>query len=90
MATTSPEQRELDLVDKVDFRIVAVANNEEKLQQLLKVYLPALLLKLASEHKSVQTKVSCPSLSALSSGPTLATSFPNPLTFTLIPRPTGH
>jgi hypothetical protein len=58
MATTSTEQRELDLVDKVDFRIVAVANNEDKLQQLLKVYLPALLLKLASEHKSVQTKVS--------------------------------
>ncbi|KAK0632731.1 proteasome stabiliser-domain-containing protein [Immersiella caudata] len=57
MAAASTEQRELDLVDKVDFRIVAVANNEEKLQQLLKVYLPALLLKLASEHKSVQTKV---------------------------------
>jgi len=61
MANASNEQRELDLVDKVDFRIVAVANNEEKLQQLLKVYLPALLLKVASEHKSVQTKVSCPS-----------------------------
>ncbi|KAK4454530.1 proteasome stabiliser-domain-containing protein [Podospora aff. communis PSN243] len=57
MATASTEQRELDLVDKVDFRIVAVANNEDKLQQLLKVYLPALLLKLASEHRSVQNKV---------------------------------
>ncbi|KAK0657025.1 proteasome stabiliser-domain-containing protein [Cercophora newfieldiana] len=57
MAAASTEQRELDLVDKVDFRIVAVANNEQKLQQLLKVYLPPLLLKLASEHESVQAKV---------------------------------
>ena len=51
------EQRELELVEKVYFRILSVANNEEKLQNLLKVYLPPLLLKLGSEHASVRNKV---------------------------------
>ncbi|KAK1757874.1 proteasome stabiliser-domain-containing protein [Echria macrotheca] len=51
------EQRELELVDKVDFRILAVANNEEKLQDLLSKFLAPLLLKLASEHASVRKKV---------------------------------
>ena len=51
------EQRELDLVEKVDFRILGVSNNEEKLSQLLKLYLPPLLLKAGSEHASVRTKV---------------------------------
>jgi len=53
------EQRELDLVEKVDFRILGVSNNEEKLSQLLKLYLPPLLLKAGSEHASVRTKVCC-------------------------------
>ena len=53
----STEQRELELVEKVYFRILSVANNEEKLQNLLKVYLPPLLLKLGSEHASVRNKV---------------------------------
>ncbi|KAK4214801.1 proteasome stabiliser-domain-containing protein [Rhypophila decipiens] len=52
----STEQRELNLVEKVDFKILAVANNEQKLQDLLKVYLAPLLLKLASEHASVRNK----------------------------------
>ncbi|KAH7634550.1 proteasome stabiliser-domain-containing protein [Sordaria sp. MPI-SDFR-AT-0083] len=51
------EQRELELVEKLDFRILAVANNEEKLQELLDRYLPALLLKAGSEHASVRNKV---------------------------------
>lgn len=54
----STEQKELELVDKVDFRILGVSNNEEKLQALLKVYLAPLLLKLGSEHASVRNKVS--------------------------------
>jgi proteasome component ECM29 len=58
MAGPSTEQRELDLIEKVDFRILGVANNEEKLQALLKTYLPPLLLKAGSEHASVRTKVS--------------------------------
>lgn len=62
------EQRELDLVEKVDFRILSVCNNEEKLQQLLTVYLPPLLLKAASEHGSVRNKVRCP-FHPLPSGP---------------------
>ncbi len=57
MATPSPEQRELDLVEKVDFRILNVANNEEKLQDLLNRYLVPLLLKAGSEHASVRNKV---------------------------------
>lgn len=57
MATLSTEERELALVDKVDFRIVSVANNEKKLQELLSKFLAPLLLKGASEHASVRAKV---------------------------------
>lgn len=53
----STEQRELDLVDKVDFRILEVANNEEKLEQLLSRYLAPLMLKAGSPHASVRAKV---------------------------------
>ena len=51
------EKRELELVDKVEFKILTVANNEAKLQSLLKVYLAPLLLKATSEHASVRAKV---------------------------------
>ncbi|EFW99889.1 proteasome component [Grosmannia clavigera kw1407] len=57
MATPSTEERELALVDKVDFRILNVANNEKKLQDLLSKFLVPLLLKGASEHASVRAKV---------------------------------
>lgn len=57
MANASTEQKELDLVEKVDFKILHVANDETKLNQLLKVYLPPLLLKGGSEHESVRNKV---------------------------------
>ena len=57
MANASTEQRELALVEKVDLRILNVANNEAKLQQLLGTYLPPLLLKGGSEHASVRAKV---------------------------------
>jgi proteasome component ECM29 len=57
MAAPPTEQRELQLVDNVEFKILAVANNEEKLQQLLSRFLPPLLLKAASEHASVRSKV---------------------------------
>ncbi|KAG8157272.1 hypothetical protein KVR01_012980 [Diaporthe batatas] len=53
----SSEQRELELVDKVNLRILNVANDAPKLTQLLKPYLPALLLKAGSEHASVRSKV---------------------------------
>lgn len=53
----STEQRELELVDKVNLRILNVANDAPKLTQLLKPYLPALLLKAGSEHASVRAKV---------------------------------
>ena len=57
MAAPSTEQRELDLVEKVDFRILNVANNEAKLQDLLSKFLVPLLLKGASDHASVRAKV---------------------------------
>lgn len=53
----SPEKRELDLVDKVDFRILEVANNERKLEALLARYLAPLILKAGSEHATVRNKV---------------------------------
>ncbi|KAI9158123.1 Proteasome component ECM29 [Paramyrothecium foliicola] len=57
MAAASTEQRELQLVDNVEFKILAVANNEEKLQQLLQKFLAPLTLKAASDHASVRAKV---------------------------------
>lgn len=55
MAET-PEQRELNLIGKVELRI-ALADTDVKLQSILQTYLPPLLLKLASESKSVRDKV---------------------------------
>ncbi len=55
MAET-PEQRELNLIGKVELRI-ALADTDAKLQSTLQTYLPPLLLKLASESKSVRNKV---------------------------------
>lgn len=53
----STEQRELDLIDKVNLRILNVANDGSKLTPLLKTYLAPLLLKAGSEHASVRSKV---------------------------------
>lgn len=50
------EQRELDLVGKVELRI-ALADTDATLEAHLRTYLPPLLLKLASESKSVRNKV---------------------------------
>lgn len=57
MANTTPEQRELQLVDSVEFKILGVANKEDKLHQLLQRYLAPVILKAASEHASVRAKV---------------------------------
>ena len=58
MATTdqSPEARELSLVGKVELRI-ALADNDDKFENVLKTYLPPLLLKLGSPHINVRNKV---------------------------------
>lgn len=58
MATPSSEKRELQLVESVEFKILAVANKEEKLHQLLQRYLAPVILKAASEHASVRARVS--------------------------------
>ena len=52
----STEARELALVSKVEMRI-ALADTDQKVVALLKIYLAPLLLKLASEHASVRNKV---------------------------------
>lgn len=47
---------ELALVNKVDFKIV-LADTDQKLSTLLNTFLPPLLLKLASPHAAVRSKV---------------------------------
>lgn len=51
------EAKELRLVNNVELKI-ALADGDNKLQRLLNLYLPPLLLKLASPHVSVRNKVS--------------------------------
>ncbi|PQE08767.1 proteasome component protein [Rutstroemia sp. NJR-2017a BVV2] len=51
----STEARELELVGKVEMRIALA--KDDKLESVLKPYLPPLLLKLASDHQSVRNKV---------------------------------
>lgn len=53
----STEQRELELIDKVNLRILTVANDGPKLSGLLKTYLAPIVLKAGSEHASVRQKV---------------------------------
>ncbi|KHN98933.1 proteasome component ECM29 [Metarhizium album ARSEF 1941] len=57
MAATSTEQRELQLVESVEFKILGVANKEDKLNQLLQRYLVPLILKAASDHAAVRARV---------------------------------
>jgi hypothetical protein len=52
----SPEARELALVGKVEMRI-ALADSDKKLEDLLKLYLSPLLLKLGSDSVAVRNKV---------------------------------
>ncbi|KAI4699729.1 hypothetical protein J4E81_004757 [Alternaria sp. BMP 2799] len=52
----TPEAKELALVGKVEMRI-ALASSEKKLEELLKVYLSPLLLKLGSDSVAVRNKV---------------------------------
>lgn len=47
---------ELSLINKVELRI-ALAKTDDRLSELLKVYLPPLLLKLNSPHASVRAKI---------------------------------
>ncbi|KAL5597017.1 hypothetical protein BROUX41_006313 [Berkeleyomyces rouxiae] len=54
---TSTEARELELVSKVEFAILKVATDEDKLQPLLNKYLAPLLLKAASDYASVRVRV---------------------------------
>lgn len=54
-AAASTEARELELVGKVELRIALA--KDDKLESVLKTYLPPLLLKLGSEHVAVRNKV---------------------------------
>lgn len=60
MAAASPEQKELQLVESVEFKILGVANKERKLHELLQRYLAPVILKAASDHASVRTRVRPP------------------------------
>ncbi|KAF2474784.1 major component of the proteasome [Lindgomyces ingoldianus] len=55
-SVSSPEARELALVGKVEMRI-ALADSDKRLEDLLKLYLAPLLLKLGSESVAVRNKV---------------------------------
>jgi hypothetical protein len=55
-STTSPEDKELALVGKVELRI-ALAETDKKLEDLLRTYLAPLLLKLGSQSVAVRNKV---------------------------------
>ncbi|XWX02336.1 hypothetical protein V2A60_010373 [Cordyceps javanica] len=57
MAAPSTEQKELQLVETVEFKILGVANKEQKLHELLQRYLAPLILKAASDHASVRGRV---------------------------------
>lgn len=59
-ATPTPEQRELQLIDSVEFKILSVANVEDKLCELLGRYLAPVILKADSSHASVRVKVRLP------------------------------
>ncbi|KAM0255258.1 hypothetical protein ACHAQJ_005966 [Trichoderma viride] len=61
-AAPTPEQRELQLIDSVEFRILAVANVEDKLSELLGRYLAPIILKADSSHATVRVKVEPPQL----------------------------
>lgn len=52
----TPEAKELALVAKVEMRI-ALAGSDKKLEDLLRLYLAPLLLKLASDSVAVRNKV---------------------------------
>ncbi|KKF92106.1 Proteasome component ECM29 [Ceratocystis platani] len=56
-SSTSTEARELELVSKVEFAILNVATDEEKLQPLLTKYLTAFILKATSENAPVRVRV---------------------------------
>ncbi|KAM5347818.1 hypothetical protein ACJ41O_007642 [Fusarium nematophilum] len=57
MAAPSSQDRELQLLDSVEMKILTVANKEKKLHELLQRYLPPVILKAASEHAPVRAKV---------------------------------
>lgn len=52
----SPEARELALVGKLELRI-GLASSDKKLEDILKLYLAPLLLKLGSQSVDVRNKV---------------------------------
>ncbi|CUS10715.1 unnamed protein product [Tuber aestivum] len=60
-SSDADEAKELRLVNNVELKI-ALADTDEKLQRLLNLYLPPLILKLASPHASVRNKVGLASL----------------------------
>ncbi|KAK4167129.1 proteasome component ECM29 [Cladorrhinum sp. PSN259] len=74
MPPPSPEEkRDIELIQKVEWRILNVSGNEAQLQQVLGSYLAPLLLKAGSPHVNVRNKVigACQTISKLIQSPTL-------------------
>lgn len=77
MAAPSTEKKELQLVETVEFKILGVANKEQKLHELLQRYLAPLILKAASEHASVRGRVRKPGTDIIARHSNTAQGYPN-------------
>ena len=55
-SSSTPEAKELSLVNNVELKI-ALVDTDSKLERILGVFLAPLLLKLESEHAKVREKV---------------------------------
>ncbi|KAK4129073.1 hypothetical protein N657DRAFT_686471 [Parathielavia appendiculata] len=79
MAAPADAKREIELIEKVEWRILSASSDEEKLQGLLKVYLTPLLLKAGSEHVSVRNKVisTCQTINKLVKSPGIVLPVPS-------------
>ncbi|KAK4226835.1 proteasome component ECM29 [Podospora fimiseda] len=67
------ENREIELVKQVEWRILSASSDEAKLQTTLGTYLAPLMLKAASPHVQVRNKViaACQTINKLIHSPTL-------------------
>lgn len=77
MAAPSTEKKELQLVETVEFKILGVANKEQKLHELLQRYLAPLILKAASDHASVRGRVRRPGPDIIAKCSNMAKGYPN-------------
>lgn len=70
--SSAEEKKEIELVKKVEWRILSASGDDDKLQRFLGVYLAPLLLKAGSPYANVRTKVIqvCQTINKLVTSPT--------------------